>query len=63
MALGHYVFSISSAWEYAVEIADVVERSTQAANSAFLRLIPDYEALKLPRGAKTALRALTKRAG
>lgn len=58
-AASDYIRDLTSSWEAALGISDIVERSIAAQNIAFLRLTPDYRELSLPRGGKKAIKGLT----
>lgn len=55
-----YVGSLTSQWDQALAMTNVAERSIAAQNFAIVRVIPEYEKLKLPWGSKRVLKSLTK---
>ena len=59
-AISDYVTGLTSQWDNALGIADVLERSIAAPNLAMVRMLPCYDDLELPRGSKSVLKSLTK---
>ena len=55
-----YVGGLTSQWDDALALNNVVERSIAAQNFAVVRMLPNYDELKLPRGGKKVLKSLTK---
>ena len=60
--ISQYINTLQSQWANSFGITDVLERSIRAQNLAFVKLIPDYKKIDLPRGGKQVLRSLTKAA-
>lgn len=62
-ATNEYIKNLTSDWITARSACDcALESSIAAQNIAFLRLVPDYKELTLPRGGKKAITGLTKKA-
>lgn len=59
-AISDYVNGLTSQWDNALGVANVLERSIAAQNLAMVRMLPCYSDLELPRGSKKVLRSLTK---
>ena len=59
-AISDYVNGLTSQWDNALGVANVLERSIAAQNLAMVRMLPCYSDLELPRGGKKVLRSLTK---
>lgn len=59
-AISDYISGLSSQWNNALVLNDVLERSIAAQNFAVVRMLPNYDDLKLPRGSKKILKSLTK---
>lgn len=60
-AISDYIGGLTSQWDNALVLNDVLERSIAAQNFAVVRMLPNYDDLKLPRGGKRVLRSLTKK--
>lgn len=58
--ISDYVSDLSSQWENALSMTNIMERSIAAQNFALVRVLPDYGKLDLPRGSKRVLKSLTK---
>ena len=52
-----YVGGLTSQWDDALALNNVVERSIAAQNFAVVRMLPNYDELKLPRGGKKVLKS------
>lgn len=61
-AIGSFVSNLSSTWQSSMGMTDMAARSMEAQNIAFLRLTRNYRDMKLPRGGKTVVKALSKTA-
>ena len=61
-AVADYIRDFRLQWDNSLSMANVIERSLDAQNLAFIRVIPDYEKMNLPRGSKQVLKSLTKSA-
>ena len=61
-AVTDYIRDFQLQWNNSLSMASVAERSIAAQNLAFIRVIPDYEKMTLPRGSKQVLKSLTKSA-
>lgn len=59
-AISDYINGLTSQWDNALGVSDVLERSIAAQNLAMVRMLPCYGDLELPRGSKKVLRSLTK---
>ena len=59
-AVSSYVGGLTSQWNDALTINNVVERSIAAQNFAVVKMLPNYDELKLPRGGKKVLNSLNK---
>lgn len=59
-AISDYIGGLTSQWDNALTLNDVLERSIAAQNFAVVRLLPNYADLKLPLGSKKVLKSLTK---
>lgn len=59
-AIFDYINGLTSQWDNALSLTDVLERSIAAQNLAMVRMLPCYDDLELPRGSKSVLRSLTK---
>ena len=59
-AISDYIGGLTSQWDNALALNDVLERSIAAQNFAVVRMLPNYDDLKLPRGGKKVLKSLTK---
>lgn len=51
-AISDYVNGLTSQWDNALGVANVLERSIAAQNLAMVRMLPCYSDLELPRGSK-----------
>lgn len=60
LAISDYIDGLTSRWDNALVLNDVVERSIAAQNFAVVRMLPNYNNLELPRGGKRVLKSLTK---
>mgnify|MGYP004453611811 CR=1 FL=1 len=59
-AISDYIGGLTSQWNNALTLNDVLQRSIAAQNFAVVRVLPDYDDLELPRGSKKVLKSLTK---
>ena len=59
-AISDYIGGLTSQWDNALALNDVLERSIAAQNFAVVRMLPNYDDLELPRGSKKILKSLTK---
>lgn len=59
-AIADYVSELTSQWDSALGITDVLERSMAAQNLAMIRMLPGYDDFELPCGSRKVLRSLTK---
>ena len=59
-AISDYIGGLTSQWDNALALNDVLERSIAAQNFAVVRMLPNYADLELPRGSKKVLKSLTK---
>ena len=59
-AISDYIGGLTSQWNNALALNDVLERSIAAQNFAVVRMLPNYDELELPRGGKRVLKSLTK---
>lgn len=59
-AISDYIDGLTSQWDNALALNDVLERSIAAQNFAVVRMLPNYDDLELPRGGKKVLKSLTK---
>lgn len=59
-AISDYIGRLTSQWDNALALNDVLERSIAAQNFAVVRMLPNYDDLELPRGGKKVLKSLTK---
>lgn len=59
-AVFDYIGGLTSQWNNALALDDVLERSIAAQNFAVVRMLPNYNDLELPRGGKKVLKSLTK---
>lgn len=59
-AISDYIGGLTSQWDNALALNDVLERSIAAQNFAVVRMLPNYDDLVLPRGGKRVLKSLTK---
>lgn len=59
-AISDYIGGLTSQWDNALALNDVLERSIAAQNFAVVRMLPNYDDLELPRGSKKLLKSLTK---
>lgn len=60
--ISHYVNEFTSQWNNAIALNSVINRSIAVQNIAILRLMPGYNDLNLPRGSKSVLKSLTRKA-
>ena len=59
-AVFDYIGGLTSQWDNALGLNDVIDRSIAAQNFAVVRMLPNYDDLELPRGGKKVLKSLTK---
>ena len=59
-AISDYIDELTTQWNNAFALNDVLERSIAAQNFAVVRILPNYNDLDLPRGGKRILKSLTK---
>lgn len=59
-AISDYIGGLTSQWDNALALNDVLERSIAAQNFAVVRMLPNYADLELPLGSKKVLKSLTK---
>ncbi|WP_373243074.1 hypothetical protein [Lacrimispora indolis] len=59
-AISDYIGGLTSQWDNALALNDVLERSIAAQNFTVVRILPNYADLALPRGGKKVLKSLTK---
>ena len=59
-AVSDYMDQLTSQWDSALALNDVLGRSIAAQNFTVVRILPNYDDLKLPRGGKKVLKSLTK---
>lgn len=59
-AISDYIGGLTSQWDNAHALNDVLERSIAAQNFAVVRMLPNYADLELPLGSKKVLKSLTK---
>lgn len=59
-AISDYISGLTSQWNNALVLNDVLERSIAAQNFAVVRMLPNYDNLGLPRGSRKIFKSLTK---
>ena len=59
-AVFDYIGGLTSQWDNALDLNDMMDRSIAAQNFAVVRMLPNYDDLELPRGGKKVLKSLTK---
>lgn len=59
-AISDYIGGLTTQWNNALALNDVLERSIAVQNFAVVRMLPNYDELELPRGGKKVLKSLTK---